>query len=97
MIGDRQGLDVKTTFLNADLEEKIYVTQPPRFVKTGFESYLYTLQKAISVLKQSSRQLNELLDSFLLSWGFKPSWKTRLYIFWAEMATYAYFLSTWIT
>ena len=48
-------LDVKSTFLNGALEEEVYVTQPPRFVKTGEEFKVLRLYKASYALKQAPR------------------------------------------
>ena len=49
-------MDVKTTFLNGDLEEEIYMQQPVGFVKEGQENKVCRLLKSIYGLKQSSRQ-----------------------------------------
>lgn len=40
-------LDVKATFLNGDLTEKIYVKQPIGFEIEGKEEYVYRLHKAL--------------------------------------------------
>ena len=49
-------MDVKTTFLNGDLEEEIYMQQPVGFVNEGQENKVCRLLKSIYGLKQSSRQ-----------------------------------------
>ena len=36
-------LDIKTAFLNGDLKEEVYVSQPPGFVKKGAEHQVYRL------------------------------------------------------
>lgn len=48
-------LDVKTAFLNGDLKECVYVTQPEGFVIKGSESKVYKLRKALYGLKQAPR------------------------------------------
>ena len=44
-------MDVKTTFLNRDLEENIYMAQPKGFVMKGKERMRCRLKKSIYVLK----------------------------------------------
>jgi hypothetical protein len=49
-------MDVKTAFLNGDLEEKVYMAQPKGFVVEGKERMGCRLKKSIYGLKQASRQ-----------------------------------------
>ena len=49
-------MDVKTTFLNRELDEEIYVDQPVGFVAKGQERKVCKLKRSIYGLKQSSRQ-----------------------------------------
>ena len=46
-------MDVKTTFLNGNLEEEIYMDQPEGFVEPGKESKVCTLTKSLYGLKQA--------------------------------------------
>ena len=48
-------MDVKTTFLNRELDEEIYVDQPVGFVAKGQERKVCKLKQFIYGLKQSSR------------------------------------------
>nr|GEX42854.1 hypothetical protein [Tanacetum cinerariifolium] len=48
-------IDVKTTFLNGILKEKVYVGQPPGFVSKQYPDRVYALDKALNGLKQAPR------------------------------------------
>ncbi|KAL4385834.1 hypothetical protein GQ457_15G015760 [Hibiscus cannabinus] len=56
-------LDVKSAFLNGELEEDIYVCQPESFVVPGKEHQVYKLKRALYGLKQA-RELDK--DAYLL-------------------------------
>jgi hypothetical protein len=68
-------LDVDTAFLNADIEEEIYLQQPKGFeVRTPEgKSQVCLLHKSLYGLKQASHNWNKLIDSYLKSDGLKPS------------------------
>ena len=46
-------LDIKTSFLNGDLHEEVYVVQPHGFVQKGEENKVCRLKKALYGLKQA--------------------------------------------
>jgi hypothetical protein len=48
-------MDVKTSFLNGDLDETFYMAQPKDFVMKGKEKLGCRLKKSIYGLKQASR------------------------------------------
>jgi hypothetical protein len=63
-------LDVKSAFLNGDLTEEVYVSQPPGFVVHGMEGKVLRLKKALYGLRQAPWAWNAKLHSTLLSLGF---------------------------
>ncbi|GJV50763.1 retrovirus-related pol polyprotein from transposon TNT 1-94 [Tanacetum coccineum] len=63
-------MNVKTTFLNGELEEEVYVSQPEGFVDQEYPSHVYNLKKAFYGLKQAPRAWYDMLSSFLISQHF---------------------------
>ncbi|GJS55200.1 retrovirus-related pol polyprotein from transposon TNT 1-94 [Tanacetum coccineum] len=63
-------MDVKTVFLNGNLREEVYVSQPDRFVDPDNPNHVYKLKKALYVLKQAPRAWYDMLSSFLISQDF---------------------------
>ncbi|KAL8134777.1 hypothetical protein AgCh_009696 [Apium graveolens] len=63
-------MDVKSVFLYGELEEEVYVEQPPGFVDPKFPNHVYRHDKALYGLKQVSRAWYETLAQFLLESGF---------------------------
>ena len=66
-------LDVKTAFLNGDLEEELYIAQPTGFILAGRESEICKLNRSIYGLKQASRAWNIKFHGFLTKFGFTRS------------------------
>lgn len=64
-------MDVKTAFLNSDLEEEVYIEQPEDFVLPDNENKVYKLTKPLYGLKQAPKQWHERFDSMILEYGFK--------------------------
>ena len=58
-------LDVKTTFLHGDLEEKIYMNQPEGFKVASKKNWVCKLSKSLYGLKQSPRKWYKPFDSFM--------------------------------
>nr|GEZ02066.1 retrovirus-related Pol polyprotein from transposon TNT 1-94 [Tanacetum cinerariifolium] len=63
-------MDVKTAFLNGNLREKVYISQPDGFVDQDNPNHVYKLKKALYGLKQAPRAWYDMLSSFLLSQDF---------------------------
>nr|GFC61080.1 retrovirus-related Pol polyprotein from transposon TNT 1-94 [Tanacetum cinerariifolium] len=63
-------MDVKTAFLNGNLREDVYVSQPDGFVDPDNPNHVYKLKKALYGLKQAPRAWYDMLSSFLLSQEF---------------------------
>ena len=63
-------MDVKTAFLNGELEEEIYMEQPEGFVVPGKEHQVCKLVKSLYGLKQAPKQWHEKFDRIMLSNGF---------------------------
>ncbi|GJW58596.1 integrase, catalytic region, zinc finger, CCHC-type containing protein [Tanacetum coccineum] len=63
-------MDVKTAFLNGELKEEVYVSQPEGFVDQDNPSHVYKLKKALYGLKQAPHVWYDMLSSFLISQQF---------------------------
>jgi hypothetical protein len=63
-------MDVKTAFLNGELEEEIYMDQPDGFIANGQEGKVCKLLKSLYGLKQAPKQWHEKFDKTLTSAGF---------------------------
>nr|GFB45191.1 retrovirus-related Pol polyprotein from transposon TNT 1-94 [Tanacetum cinerariifolium] len=59
-----------TAFLNGNLREEVYVSQPDGFVDADNPNHVYKLKKALYGLKQAPRAWYDMLSSFLLSQDF---------------------------
>ncbi|KAI3520492.1 hypothetical protein L1887_09941 [Cichorium endivia] len=64
-------LDVKSAFLNGELKEEVYVSQPSGFEVKGKEEMVYRLHKALYGLRQTPRSWNAKLDKALKELGFR--------------------------
>jgi hypothetical protein len=74
-------MDVKSAFLNGNLEEEVYVEQPAGFVVKGEEEKVCRLKKALYGLKQAPRAWNSRIDGYLSQKGFtKCPYEHALYV-----------------
>nr|GFC32647.1 retrovirus-related Pol polyprotein from transposon TNT 1-94 [Tanacetum cinerariifolium] len=63
-------MDVKTAFLNGELKEEVYVSQPKGFVDPDHPTHVYRLKKALYGLKQAHQAWYDTLSTFLLDNNF---------------------------
>ena len=63
-------MDVKSAFLNGELDEEVHVEQPPWFEDPEYPDFVYYLFKANYGLKQAPRKWYDTLSGFLIENGF---------------------------
>ncbi|KAL6331379.1 hypothetical protein AAG906_011316 [Vitis piasezkii] len=66
-------MDVKTAFLNGNIDETIYMMQPENFESTDSKQLVCRLKRSIYGLKQASRQWYRKFDQVITSFGFKEN------------------------
>ena len=59
-------MDVKSAFLYGNIEEEVYVCQPPGFEDPKFPDRVYRLDKALYGLHQAPRAWYDTLSTYLL-------------------------------
>ncbi|KAL0287793.1 UNVERIFIED_CONTAM: Retrovirus-related Pol polyprotein from transposon TNT 1-94 [Sesamum angustifolium] len=64
-------LDVKSAFLHGELQEKVFIKQPPGYVKLECENMVYRLKKALYGLKQAPRTWYSRIETYFLREGFQ--------------------------
>jgi len=64
-------MDVKTAFLNGELDVEIYMEQPEGFIDKRFPDHVCRLRKGLYGLKQASRIWYFRLDKALIKRGFR--------------------------
>jgi hypothetical protein len=74
-------MDVKTAFLNGDLDEDVYMEQPEGLEREDNPNKVWKLRKALYGLKQAPRAWNKRLNEFLERQGFCRSlYDTAVYV-----------------
>ncbi|GKB41525.1 zinc finger, CCHC-type containing protein [Tanacetum coccineum] len=63
-------MDVKTAFLNGDLDAEVYMNQPQVFIMPGNENKVCKLIKSLYRLKQTPKQWHQKFDEVVLSNGY---------------------------
>ena len=70
---DLHQLDIKNVFLHDDLQEEVYIEQPPRFVVQGEIGRVCCLQKSLYGLKQSPRAWFGKFSQVVKEFGLQKS------------------------
>ena len=66
-------MNVKTIFLDGNLEEEIYMMQPESFIAKNQEHMVCKLKRPIYGFKQASRSWNIRFDQAIKSFGFEQN------------------------
>lgn len=85
-------MDVKTVFLNDELQEKVYVAQPKGFTVKNKEHQIYKLSKVLYGLRQAPRAWNLKLDKSPKNLGSKGVHKSKLCTYGATKVKLSLFL-----
>ena len=64
-------MDIKSAFLNGEIEQEVYVKQPPGFVNPKKPNHVYELHKVLHGLKQAPRTWYKCLTKFVIKKGFE--------------------------
>ena len=74
-------MDVKSAFLNGELEEEVYIEQLEGFLLSEKEDYVCRLKKALYGLKQAPRTWYAHLDGYLCQkWLNKGTSDNNIYV-----------------
>jgi len=90
-------IDVKTTFLNGELEEEFYMTQPEGCVVPGQKEKICKLLKPLYGLKQTQKKWHEKLDNVLLCEIFLPMMLINVCILDLKMVNMSLYVCMWMT
>ena len=66
-------MDFDNAFLNGELEEEVYMDQPPGFKDSAHPDWVWRLHKSVYGLKQAPRQWYKKLRESLMEMGFTQS------------------------
>ena len=64
-------LDVKAAFLHGNLEDQVYVDQPPGYIMARNEHKVYCLKKELYGLKQAREAWNSRIETYFMQTGFQ--------------------------
>jgi hypothetical protein len=88
-------MDVKTAFLNGNLDEDVYMIQPEGFVDPTNVGKVCKLQKSIYGLKQASRCWNIRFDEVVKGFGFLKN-EEEAYVYKKESGSSVAFLILYV-
>ena len=77
-------MDISSAFLNGDLDEEIYMSQPEGFAVPGKEHLVCRLKKSLYGLKQSPRQWYQKLNKTFMQLGFWHIQSNNCIYVWAK-------------
>ncbi len=66
-------MDVKNVFIHGDLQEEVYMEQPPSYVDQTHPNLVCRLKKALYDLKQTPRAWSDKIGQYLVISGFQTS------------------------
>jgi hypothetical protein len=66
-------MDVKNAFLHGELQEEVYLDQPPGYEDMSHPNYVCRLRKALYGLKQAPRAWHDKIAEHLVTIGFRMS------------------------
>ena len=85
-------MDVNNAFLHGNIEEDIYMSQPPGFIHPQLLDHVCKFQKALYGLKQAPRDRFQALKQCMISIGFTNSkFDASLFVYKHDLVL-AYFL-----
>ena len=70
-------MDVKTVFLNGELNEEIHMEQSEGYVMKGLEDKVCKLNKSLYGLKQAPKMWHLKFDKVVKSYGFQSSYSDK--------------------
>lgn len=73
-------MDIKSVFLNDELQKEVYMTQPPGFKVASKEHRVCRLVKALYGLKHAPWAWYIKIDKYLIDQGFQRSFDSNLYV-----------------
>jgi hypothetical protein len=66
-------MDVNNVFLHGDLQEEVYMEQPPGYVDQTHPNLVYRLKKSLYGLKQAPKAWLDKIGQYLVTSGFQTS------------------------